>query len=75
MTTIYIPVVIIGWSKNGMILWIYKSINNKASTINIKNSEQNILRDITRLGLRIKKNPGINVVYHQIWRNSAFKKT
>ena len=60
--------------------WFYKIMNvftikSFATSIIMKISKESILRDVTPFGLRIKKNPGINVIssdFMNRW-NSALK--
>ena len=75
--TIYIAIVISRWSENGMVLQSYESIYNKKLRYehHNENFKESILRDITPFGLRIKKNPGINVISTDLMNrwNSALK--
>ena len=75
--TIYIAIVISRWSENGMLLQSYERIYNKKFCYehHNENFKESILRDITLFGLRIKKNPGINMTssdFMNRW-NSALK--
>ena len=77
--TIYIAIITSSWMKNGMVMQSYESINNKNVCYehHSRNFDESILRDITPIGLRIKKKPGINVIspdFMQQW-NSALKNT
>ena len=65
--------------KNGMVMQSYESIYNKKVRYEhrSRNFDESILRDITPVGLRIKKKPSINVIspgFMQQW-NSALKNT
>ena len=79
MITIHIAIITSGWMKNGMVMQSYESIYNKKVCYehHSRNFDESILRDITSIGLRIKKKPGINVIlpdFMQQW-NWALKKT
>ena len=65
--------------KNGMVMQSYESIYNKKIRYehHSRNFDESILQDITPIGLKIKKQPGINVIspdFMQQW-NSALKNT
>ena len=76
---IFIYIITSGWMKNGMVMQSYESIYNKKVRYehHSRNFDESILRDVTPVGLRIKKKPGINVIspgFMQQW-NSALKNT
>ena len=65
--------------KNGMVMQSYESIYNKKIRYehHSRNFDESTLQDITPIGLKIKKQPGINVIspdFMQQW-NSALKNT